>query len=264
MESLKSILRILKDLGCSGIKISFEDEGALYNEVISMRNLTTSVGLELSVKIGGCEAKRDIIDCIDLNCDTIVAPMIESKFALNKFLKSLDAYKCDKKIGFNLETIEAYKKLDSLSELFNKFDFVTLGRVDFVGSLGKDRDFVDTEEMYEIAETIFKKARENGSMCYLGGAVSVNSKNFIKRLVENQLLDKFETRYVIYDVHQVDVKHLDNLLYWANVFEVAWLKYVNERYMLHANKDVKRIKMIEDRIALNNITPTENKNETKT
>lgn len=253
MDSLKNILLILKELGCVGIKISFEDEGALLNEVISMRNLTTSAGLELSVKIGGCEAKRDIIDCIDLNCDTIVAPMIESRFALNKFLKSLEAYKCDKKKGFNLETIDAYKNLDELSKEFQKFDFVTLGRVDFVSSIGKDRDFVDTDEMYEIAENIFKKARENGSMCYIGGAVSVNSTNFIKRLVENNLLDKFETRYVIYDIHQTDVNHLDHLLYWGNVFEVAWLKFVHERYSLHANKDVKRIKMIEDRIALNKL-----------
>ena len=84
MDLLKDILVKLKKLGCCGIKVSFEDEGALYNEIITMRNLTTAVDLELSIKIGGCEAKRDINDCMDLNCDTIVAPMVESKFALNK------------------------------------------------------------------------------------------------------------------------------------------------------------------------------------
>ena len=88
MDKLQNILFTLKTNGCSGIKVSFEDEGALYNEIITMRSLTANVGLGLSVKIGGCEAKRDIIDCIDLNCDTIVAPMVESKFALNKFLQS--------------------------------------------------------------------------------------------------------------------------------------------------------------------------------
>jgi len=56
MEELKEILINLKEMGACGIKISFEDEGALYNEIISMRNLTSSVGVQLSVKIGGCEA----------------------------------------------------------------------------------------------------------------------------------------------------------------------------------------------------------------
>jgi len=250
---LKEILSILKEMGCSGIKVSFEDEGALHNEIISMRNLTTSVGLELSVKIGGCEAKREIVDCIDLNCDTIVAPMIESKFALNKFFKSLDAYKYDKKRGFNLETIKAYENLEELSTLFNKVDFVTVGRVDFAGSLNKDRDFVDSPEMFEMVEKVFKKAREENTMCYMGGAVSINSKDFIERLIEQKLLDKFETRYIIYDVKSIDIKDLDKLLYWGNVFEVEWLKFINARYMLHANKDVKRIQMIEERIAANKI-----------
>ena len=253
MDSLKDILLKLKKMGCCGIKVSFEDEGALYNEIITMRNLTTAVDLELSIKIGGCEAKRDINDCMDLNCDTIVAPMVESKFALNKFFKSLESYKYDKKKGFNLETIQSYDNLEELSSLFKLVDFVTVGRVDFVGSLDKDRDFVDSPEMYEIVENVFKKARENNTMCYMGGAVSINSKEFIKKLIEKNLIDKFETRYIIYDVHSLDIKDLENLLYWGNVFEVEWLKFIRARYMLHANKDFKRIKMIEERIALNKI-----------
>lgn len=253
MNKLQEILSVLKKMGCSGIKVSFEDEGALHNEIISMRNLTTSVGLELSVKIGGCEAKREIVDCIDLNCDTIVAPMVESKFSLEKFLKSLDAYKCDKKRGFNLETIKAYENLEELSTLFNKVDFVTVGRVDFAGSLNKDRDFVDSPEMFEMVENVFKKAREENTMCYMGGAVSINSKDFIERLIEKNLLDKFETRYIIYDVKSIDIKDLDKLLYWGNVFEVEWLKFIHLRYSMHANKDIKRIKMIEERIAANKI-----------
>ena len=204
MEELKKILIKLKIMGCSGIKISFEDEGALYNEVASMRNLTLSVGIELSIKIGGCEAKRDIVDCIELECDTIVFPMIESNFAVKKFLKSLDGYNYSKKKGFNLETIGAYNNLESLSEFFNKVDFVTVGRVDFCSSLNKDRDYVDTPDMYEMVKNVFKCARKNNTMCYVGGAISINSKDFIGNLINENLLDKFETRYIIYDVHQIN------------------------------------------------------------
>jgi hypothetical protein len=47
--------------------------------------------------------------------------------------------------------------------------------------------------------------------------------------------------------------NFEKILYWGNVFEVEWLKFINNRYMLHANKDVKRIKMIEDRISANKV-----------
>jgi 4-hydroxy-2-oxoheptanedioate aldolase len=250
MDSLKSILLVLKDLGCVGIKISFEDEGALHNEVISMCNLTTSVGLELTVKIGGCEAKRDIVDCVNLNCDAIVAPMVESKFALNKFLQSLKVCGYNKKKGFNLETIESYKNLNELSTLFDNLDFVTLGRGDFICSMEKDRSFVDIDEMYEIAENIFKKTKMTKAKCYIGGFVTSNSKNFIQKLVEKNLLDKFETRYVIYDVNKCKIDNFENLLYWASKFEVEWLNYVRSRYLDYANKDLKRIVATEERLSV--------------
>ena len=69
--------------------------------------------------------------------------------------------------------------LDILSNSFDKVDFVTVGRVDFVGSLGKDRNFVDTDEMYSIVRDVFISARSKNTMCYVGGAVSINSKDFI-------------------------------------------------------------------------------------
>jgi len=251
MDKLQKILLQLKTLGCSGIKISYEDEGALLNEIMTMRYLTASVDLGLSIKIGGCEAKRDIVDCIDIGCDTIVAPMIESAFSLKKFLNSLEQYNYNREKGFNLETINAYKWLDELSNEFSKLDFVTVGRVDFVGSLGKDRTFVNTDEMFEFVEKVFKKAREKNTKCYLGGAISVDSKEFIGKLISNNLLDKFETRYIIFDINKIDFNKFDELLFIANVFEVEWLKYVNSKYSLLANKDIQRIKMIEDRINKN-------------
>jgi hypothetical protein len=253
MDNLKNILLDLKKLGCSGIKVSFEDEGALLNEITTMRFLTSSIDLDLSVKIGGCEAKRDIVDCIHVNCDSIVAPMIESNFALTKFLDSLKVYNYDKKKGFNFETINAYENLNSISEKFNNLDFITFGRVDFINSLNKDRSYVDSDEVYDMVFNVFKKAKECNSQCYLGGAISINSKNFIKKLIDNKLIDKFETRYIIYDVSKIDFNQFEKLLNLGNLFEVEWLKFIKERYMLLATKDCNRIKMIEDRINNNKL-----------
>ena len=248
MENLQKILSKLKHLGCSGIKISYEDEGALLNEVITMRYLTTFVGVKLSIKIGGCEAKRDIVDCINLNADTIVAPMVESSFALNKFANSLKVYNYNGEKGFNLETIQAYKSLEEISQEFNLVDFVTLGRVDFVSSLNKDRNYANSEEMLEIVSNVFEKAREKNIKCYMGGAISIESKDFIGKLIDKNLLDKFETRYIIFDTSKINFENFNELLYWANIFEVEWLKLISNRYNLLFNKDTNRIKMIEERI----------------
>ena len=248
MENLQKILSKLKDLGCCGIKISYEDEGALLNEIITMRYLTASVNVNLSIKIGGCEAKRDIVDCINLNTDTIVAPMVESVFALKKFENSLKVYNYNGEKGFNLETIQSYKLLEEISNEFNLVDFVTFGRVDFVSSLNKDRSFVNSEEMLEIVSNVFKKAREKNIKCYLGGAISIESKDFIGKLIDKNLLDKFETRYIIFDTSKINFEKFNELLYWANVFEVEWLKLISNRYNLLFNKDFNRIKMIEERI----------------
>ncbi len=253
MDSLEKILFSLKELGCSGIKVSFEDEGALYNEIITMRNLTTKVGLELTVKIGGCEAKRDIVDCIDLNCDSIVAPMVESKFALNKFLTSLASCNYNKKKGFNLETIQTYNNLEELLPLFEKLDFVTLGRHDFVKSLSENSEYVDSDKLYEIAENLFTsiKNKNENIQCYMGGYMSKNSIEFIKKLVEKKILDAFETRYIIFKTKNINQEtDLNKHIEMAQLFEYEWLSLIRNRYLLQANKDAKRIESIKDKLKM--------------
>jgi len=249
MDNLKDILQKVIELGCSGIKISFEDEGALLNEHIIMSHLTSSLGIDLAIKIGGCEAKRDIVDCINLNCTSVVAPMIESRFALNKYINSCRQYNVKQILGFNLETIQAYKNLSELKEEFKSIDYVTFGRVDFVSSLNKDRSYVDNEEMYDYVSDVFKTVKTYNKKCYMGGAISITSEEFINKLVNAQLLDKFETRYIIFDVTKItDFK---KCIYYANLFEVAWLKYIREMYLMSADKDKKRIEMIEERLNAN-------------
>jgi hypothetical protein len=246
MDKLKSLLNKLKEEGAIGIKVSFEDEGALLNEMMTMRYLTASVELELSIKIGGCEAKRDIVDCINLCTDTIVSPMIESKFALEKFIKSMGQYEYSGKKGFNLETINAYEKLDELQNLFNYIDFVTVGRIDFIGSLNKNRDYVNSDEIYKIVEHIFTVVRKYNKKCYIGGGISIDSKEFIEKLKNKNLIDNYETRYIIFDVNKV--KDYKYSLYLANLFEIEWMKYIRNQYLNYAEKDKNRIIMIENRI----------------
>ena len=251
MDNLITILSNIKTLGCSGVKISFEDEGALINELMTMRYITACANIELSVKIGGCEDKRSIHDCIHLQCNTIVSPMIESSFALNKYISSLEMCKYDGKRSFNLETNYGYSNMNEIKEVWKKMNSITVGRVDFVSSINKDRTFVNSPYMYNMVENVFTEAKKDGLFCNLGGAISIDSKEFIMKLIEKNILDYFETRYIIFEVCNVDMNNFEKMLYYANLFEVEWLKFISNRYSDYASKDTKRIQMIQERLDKN-------------
>lgn len=248
MNELEKSLIKLRDHGCSGIKISFEDEGALLNEMMMMRYITTKTNLELSIKIGGCESKRDIVDCNNLCCNTIVSPMIESAFAFEKYLNALKTCNCTQKKSFNLETIQGFKNYQEISALLNNVHSITFGRVDFVKSLEKQRDYADSEDIYSIVSHVFTKAKEHKILCNLGGAISIKSKNFIQRLIDENLIDYFETRYVIFKVENINMDQFDKLILYANEFELLWMKMISDIYIKQGSKDMERIKMIEDRL----------------
>ncbi len=91
MKKLIEQLELLKTkYDIFGIKQSFEDEGVIFDDVITMRRITELCNLPLYVKIGGCEAKTDINNCQKIGVDTIIAPMVETPFALKKYLSSVE------------------------------------------------------------------------------------------------------------------------------------------------------------------------------
>ena len=115
-NKLEEILQELKDLGAVSVKTSFEDEGAEFNDIMVLRKLTNTHNLKLIIKIGGAEANTDINMAIKLDCDGIIAPMIESKYALKKYLNSLNNINYEKSIekGVNLETVNAHNNIKDI------------------------------------------------------------------------------------------------------------------------------------------------------
>jgi hypothetical protein len=79
----------------------------------------------------------------------------------------------------------------------------------------------------------------------------VESFELVKYLKEKLLLDRIETRYVIFDVSKIDMSQFDYIMYLANVFEVKWLNYIKTRYESYAMKDSNRINMIQKRLDAN-------------
>ena len=253
-----SSVSLLKDLvenhGVLGIKTSFEDEGASLMEVIRLKELCNQAGTKILLKIAGAEAKRDLEDSMMIGVKGIVAPMIESPIALDKIVNSAKSILppdvlSNVQLGVNIETITAYKNFSEMTKAdgFKDLYHITLGRVDFVSSMNKDRSYVNSEEILDIATDLFIKSREMSKRVYLGGAITIDSKDFMKSLFTKGLLDKFETRYVMYDP-AIALNNLNEALLNGQRLELGILNNRRNYHLNHANKEIDRINMIEKRV----------------
>lgn len=253
-KCVKILTELIENEGLVGIKTSFEDEGALFNETVRLKEICNQAKTKITLKIGGPEAIRDIKDSTAIGVKGLVGPMVESPFGLKKFVQATKAHIPEDVLSslqlyVNLETITAMSCADQIMNTVEAESLcgVTVGRVDLVSSMDKDRSFVNSDEVYAMVKKVFVKVKEKGLKACLGGAVSTDSYTFLKKLNSDGLLDKFETRYAMFDP-SITLKHLSRALAKAQLFEYEWLKTKHEHYLSYANQDIKRIQMIQDRI----------------
>ena len=161
MKKISTVLKGLKNLGVSGVKQSLEDEGASFDDIKIMRKITKKLKLKLNVKIGGCEAKNDIFFCKNIQTDSIVAPMIESEYAVKKFIQCA-AQKKNNLLFVNLETFQSIKNLKHIikSKYFKSIDGVVIGRSDLAGSMGYSKSFVNSKRIYNITRKTFTSIKK--------------------------------------------------------------------------------------------------------
>ena len=217
-----------------------------------LKDVAGAAGLPIIIKIGGVEAITDIYNSLALGASGIIAPMAETKFAVSKFTNAVDTFvskdnREDIEFAINIETITAYNNIDDILTVENLevLDGVTIGRVDFTASMGKDRNFADSDQMLEYCTSIFKKCREKNLKCGLGGAISANSSDFVKSLVSQNLIDKYETRKIVY--HKDAVNNIAEGILAGVEFELLWLKSKRRYYHNIKSEDEKRIVMLEKR-----------------
>ena len=230
---------------CIGIKTSFEDEGANPSDVIKLRSLTSENGLKLAIKIGGCEAKTDVKTAADLCADSLVGPMIESKYALEKYVQATKHL--DLKRGANLETITALNNIDQLLSV-QGIDYFVIGRVDLVGSLGQSRDQIESEDNQHLIEQALTKIKEADKKTYMGGALSKATKPFVERMFKKGLLDYIETRFVIMKLNSELFELWDEAIQTSHEFEMKWTQYLADRAALVNNSLNSRLNLIQSRV----------------
>jgi len=249
------ILKTLKNnYGVFEIKAEFEAEGSRMEEMMRLKDITAFVGLPIVLKLGGVEAVTDIYNALSIGVKGIIAPMVETPYALSKFLNLIknmvpeDNAK-DIEFAFNLETITAYKNIDRMFEVsdISLVSGITIGRVDLTGSMGLGREAINTSsEVCNICEDILSKSKKRGFKTGLGGGISKEALPIITKLAESNLLDKFETRKVVFPA--ISCKYGEAAILKALEFELAWLKSKRRYYSRVKAEDESRIAMLEKRV----------------
>lgn len=252
----KQMLAILtkgrEEYGFAAVKAEFEAEGTRADELLRLLEIARRAGLKVGLKIGGCEAIRDLIECRQYGVDYIIAPMVETPYALSKFIAAKNKFypadeQADMRFLFNVETRSTFDKIEELGTAAAKGGVgMVFGRVDFAGSMGHDRAFVNSEEMTGYVEKVAQVAKANGIELVVGGGVSPDSIEPLRR-IKAARLDRFETRKVIYDASILDGDKARGAMELAIEFELLWLKNKRDYYQTIAAEDEARIGMMEAR-----------------
>jgi len=252
----RTMVETLKELKAGhsviGVKAEFEAEGTRMEEALRLKDVVSSAGLGLTIKIGGCEALKDMYDSRSIGVRRIVAPMIESSYALKKFILSTKAAfpadECSEiEFAINVETNNTCERLDEIltSPSARALHSVIIGRVDLSGSCGLNRDSINSKQIFDMTKTIAEKSKKAGLRVGVGGGVSADSKEFFRGL--DGLLDFYETRKVIFDAPKALAGDFGAGILKAVGFELMWLKNKTKYYGdIHHEDDV-RIQMLESR-----------------
>ena len=245
---IKNILADLKtNHNVVGLKSEFEAEGASCEETKYLADMAKSAGLNFTVKIGGCGAVNDIRISKSLDTDTLVAPMIESSFAVQKFVESVDSvFESSKqpKLLINIETVSGMNCFDEIieSSYYDRISGIVFGRSDMVKSLGKSCDATESSEILELAKSLSEKVLKSGKIFIVGGGISPKSYDFLKSLE----ISNFETRKIIFDRCELD-KDCQSGILKALEFEIIWYRLKQELYGNISKSDIVRLDILQRR-----------------
>jgi 4-hydroxy-2-oxoheptanedioate aldolase len=251
----REMTALLNDLKANyhvtGIKAEFEAEGTRLEEAMRLKDVTATAGLGLNIKIGGCEAIKDMLDAVSLGAERIIAPMVETPYALKKFIKAAQLVYRDSiehvDLLVNIETVTAYKNFAEMLKIpeIKYLNGIVIGRVDMVGSLDLSRDAINSKQVLDITAELAERAKEKDLSVVVGGGVSVDSLPFFQALPAG-CLDRFETRKVIFNCPAA-MNNPEEAFIKAVKFELMWLNNKRAYYSAIAREDEDRIVMMENR-----------------
>ena len=240
--------------GVVATKAEFEAEGTRTDELLRLLEIAHRAGVAIALKVGGCEAIRDLLEAKQFGVRYIIAPMVETPYALSKYIQAKSKVFSDDEneevdFLFNLETITAYEHLDELVAIASGSPGchgMVFGRVDFAGSLGLGRQGIESEEVTSRAEKAAAACKAAGLDFVVGGAVSIDAQDNLRRF-NSVHLTRFETRKVVFEAEALNRGSLESALKDAVHFELLWLLNKRDYYGFIHKEDETRIQMLEAR-----------------
>lgn len=252
-KMLDSLLELKEVHGVYGIKAEFEAEGARMDELISLRELILRADLKFITKIGGCEAVHDMQQCKLLGATGVMAPMIETPFAMSKFVGA-----AKRVYGEDINTVEwiinaetktchsNYKEVLEVGKGF--LNAVTVGRSDLSASMGIDRKDIESEPVFHATMDLLQMSRAQGITTNFGGNIGIESIPFIIGM--SGVADRFETRKVVITMDK-DENKLKKAIHEALNFELLWLLNKQNYYSKLSTEDNARIERMKFQLSKN-------------
>ncbi len=228
IAQLKQQLKYLHSKhGLLSLKAGTEWEDMDYQEIQWLYELGEQQ-LPLLVKVAGAEAKVDLRHLQAIGVTGLLGPMIESRYALEKFVSIAQAHYKDAAktpmLAVNLETIHAYDQLDTLiaSPAFAAIELVVIGRLDLSLSMGIDD--VDDPQVLAVTQHIVNKVRAAGKAVSIGGFVNPASAVSIR---ETFNINYLNTIHTLFDLSKVD--DIASAIGYGIEFEIAFYQYLKTR-----------------------------------
>ena len=207
--------------------------------------------LKVALKIGGCEAVTDLFSTRIYGIDHVIAPMVETPYALSKFIDAKNKVHGPvserTQFLFNLETQTTLENLDAMASLAKgNVDGIVFGRVDFTLSRGMARTAVNERTITDAVLSVARVCRDKDLDLVVGGSVSQDAIGALRE-VRQVRLDRFETRKIIFDGSAIDSDAISAGISNAVDFELMWLQNKRNYYANIAAEDEQRIAMMENR-----------------
>jgi 4-hydroxy-2-oxoheptanedioate aldolase len=182
----------------TSLKGEFEAEGLSREELAVEVAWASRRGVDYLCKIGGCEAKSDLYFLERLGVTSVVAPMIESGFAMAKYMAALPGDHFTH-IGVTIETKNAVERIEEILDAGPRLTNVTLGRSDLTASFGGSD--VDSDETIAMVHIVAKAAEKRGLEVTMGGGVNTLTRDLLRNdTALARLIASVETRKVVIPV----------------------------------------------------------------